>query len=66
MLVAHYEHFERLTEADILNITAAEDDTFFRLDQNAMTNDVILHGREGKVIKALTPNQRRLVESANH
>lgn len=66
LLVAHYEHFERLTETDILNITAAEDDTFFRLDQNAMTNDVILHGREGKVIKALTPNQRRLVESANH
>lgn len=65
LLVAHFEHFERLTETDVLNITAAEDDTFFRLDQNAITNDVILHGREGKVIKAMTPNQRKLVESAN-
>src|SRR5574344_10502 len=64
LLSAHYEHFETLTETDILNITANEDEFFYRLDSDKMNGDVILHGREGKVIKAITPNQKRLVESA--
>ncbi len=67
LLVAYYEHFEKLTETDILNITANEDEHFFLLDKERMGgSDVILHGREGKVIKALTPNQKRLVESLEH
>ena len=64
LLVVHYEHFEQLTETDILNITAAEDESFFLLDKNGNANDVIVHGRDGRVIKAITPNQKRLVESA--
>lgn len=64
LLSAHYEHFETLTETDILNITANEDEFFYRLDNEKMNGDVILHGREGRVIKAITPNQKRLVESA--
>lgn len=39
-----------------------EDDNFYRLDGS--DSNVIVHGREGKVIKAITPNQKRLVESA--
>jgi len=62
LLQMHLEQYGKLTETDILNITAMEDDTFYRLD-SADTN-VIVHGREGKVIKAITPNQKRLVESA--
>ena len=63
LLVAYYEHFERLTETDILNITASEDEHFYLLDNDKMNGDVILHGREGKVIKAITPNQKLLVKS---
>jgi len=64
LLLVHYEHFEQLTETDILNITAAEDDSFYLLDKNGGGSDVIVHGRDGRVIKAITPNQKRLVESA--
>ena len=39
-----------------------EDDSFYALNQ--VDANVIVHGREGKVIKAITPNQKRLVESA--
>lgn len=63
LLVMHLEQYGKLTETDILNITAMEDDSFYRID--AGDSNVIVHGREGKVIKAITPNQKRLVASAN-
>lgn len=62
LMQMHLEQYGKLTETDILNITAMEDDTFYRLD--GTDAHVIVHGREGKVIKAITPNQKRLVESA--
>ena len=62
MLEKHIEQFGKLTETDIINITAMEDDSFYALNNNEA--NVIVHGREGKVIKAITPNQKRLVESA--
>ncbi|MDR3047391.1 MAG: PhoH family protein [Bacteroidales bacterium] len=64
LLIVHLERFGQLTESDILNITIAEDDSFYRLEQNANADNVILHGKDGKIIKAITPNQKRLVESA--
>lgn len=63
LLITHLEQYGKLTETDILNITAMEDDSFYRLDDNG--SNVIVHGREGKIIKAITPNQKRMVESAN-
>lgn len=65
LLELHFDKFGKVTETDILNITAAEDDSFYRLDHNAMKDDTILHGREGRIIKAITPNQKKLVEAAN-
>lgn len=62
MLEKHIEQFGKLTETDIINITASEDDSFYALNRD--DSNVIVHGREGKVIKAITPNQKRLVESA--
>lgn len=62
LLERHIEQFGKLTETDIINITAMEDDSFYAL--NSVDNNVIVHGREGKIIKAITPNQKRLVESA--
>ena len=63
LLQNHIEQFGKLTETDIINITAMEDDSFYALNQ--VDANVIVHGREGKVIKAITPNQKRLVESAD-
>ncbi len=62
LLERHIENFGKLTETDIINITAMEDDSFYAL--NKVDENVIVHGREGKIIKAITPNQKRLVESA--
>lgn len=62
LLERHLEEFGKLTETDILNITAMEDDNFYRLDSG--DSNVIVHGREGKVVKAITPNQKKLVQSA--
>ena len=55
LMQRHIEEFGKLTETDIVNITAMEDDSFYALN-NADAN-VIVHGREGKVIKAITPKQ---------
>lgn len=66
LLTAFYDHFERLTETDILNITSNEDEHFHLLDKERMGSDVILHGREGKIIKAITPNQKKLVQGLEH
>ncbi len=63
LLITHYEQFEKLTETDILKITAQEDDSFYLMDHNGIKDDVILHGREGRIIKAITPNQRKIVAS---
>ncbi|MCL2247099.1 MAG: PhoH family protein [Lentimicrobiaceae bacterium] len=67
LLQIHFERFGRVTESDVLNITSAEDDTFYRLDNGNINNDILLHGREGRIIKAITYNQKKMVESVeNH
>jgi phosphate starvation-inducible protein PhoH and related proteins len=63
LLAIHFERFGKVNENDILNITASEDDSFYRMDKNGFEDDIIVHGRDGKVIKAITPNQKRFVES---
>jgi len=63
LLQIHFERFGRVTETDVLNITSAEDDTFYRLDNGNISSDILLHGREGRIIKAITPNQKKMVES---
>ena len=63
LLQIHFERFGKVTETDVLNITSAEDDSFYRLDKGDMSNEVLLHGREGRIIKAITPNQKKMIES---
>ncbi|MBR2771302.1 MAG: PhoH family protein [Bacteroidales bacterium] len=64
LLLKHFGQFGKINENDILNITASEDDSFYRMDSSGIVDNIILHGREGRVIKAITPNQRKMVESA--
>jgi phosphate starvation-inducible PhoH-like protein len=64
LLQIHFERFGRVTETDVLNITSAEDDSFYRMDKGDI-NDILLHGREGRIIKAITPNQKKMVESVD-
>jgi phosphate starvation-inducible PhoH-like protein len=66
LLQIHFERFGKVTETDVLNITSAEDDSFYRLDKGNINNEILLHGREGRIIKAITPNQKKMVESVEH
>jgi phosphate starvation-inducible PhoH-like protein len=66
LLQIHFERFGKVTETDVLNITSAEDDSFYRLDKGNISSDILLHGREGRIIKAITPNQKKMVESVEH
>lgn len=60
-MLKHYEIFGKIGENDILGIME---------NSNAVTEhiaappaDIILYGRSGNIIKAKSPNQRRMVES---
>ncbi len=62
-MLIYFDNFGRLQEADILNLTgngkANEVVSSFR-EANA---DVLVHGRNGMMIRARTPNQHLMVES---
>lgn len=64
LLIIHFEKFGTINENDILNITSSDEYAFYQFDKNSIVDDVILHGREGRLIKAITPNQKRMVESS--
>jgi len=62
-LLMFFDNYGRLNESDILKLsgngTASEVVSTFR-EANA---DVLVHGRNGMMIRARTPNQQRMVES---
>lgn len=61
MLMTHFGKYNKLDENSIEHVLTsnAHDD----LNTDAKGGDVILHGVGGKIIKAQTANQRKLVES---
>lgn len=61
LLMLYYEKFGRLLKPDIARMLEADNETMdTELNQ---PKDVIVHGRHGKVIKARTVNQQKMVES---
>ncbi|MBE0636890.1 MAG: PhoH family protein [Bacteroidales bacterium] len=61
LLILHFERFGKLSEYDVRDLLDGEaDDVPQSLQQNT---DVLVHGRNGKLIKARTPNQQKMVES---
>ncbi len=64
LLLLSYEKFGRITESDILQIMqAGEEDTDLMI-QVQQADDVLVHGRDGRLVKALTINQQKMVESS--
>ncbi|MBQ6047554.1 MAG: PhoH family protein [Bacteroidales bacterium] len=58
----HFERLGHLNENDIMQILEADSPT-----SDVETNDEILvHGRNGILVRAQTPNQRRLVDAVAH
>lgn len=65
-LVFHYEKFGKITESDILQVLENGADFYEEeSDKNVLDamNHIIVHGNYGKIIRALTPNQIKMVES---
>lgn len=62
LLLIHFDKFGKINE-DVVRQIMAEDDTLIG-ETPAAGNDVLVYGRHGKLIKALTPNQKKMVESS--
>jgi phosphate starvation-inducible PhoH-like protein len=62
MMLMHYDKFGKLGENDIEQILGKSEDTDFYDPTDSITSDVLLHGRQGNLIKARTANQQKLVE----
>ena len=65
LLLLSYEKFGKITESDILQIMQAGEEETNDLIQSQQADDVLVHGRDGRVVKALTVNQQKLVESCS-
>jgi phosphate starvation-inducible protein PhoH and related proteins len=65
LLLLSYDKFGRITENDILQIMQGAQDETNGLIQKQQPDDVLVHGRDGRIVKALTVNQQKLVESCN-
>jgi len=63
-VLLHYEKFNRLTKEDIrLLLSGANGDA--ALQAEGHHSEVLVHGRNGMLVRARTPNQRRMVEGCD-
>ncbi len=60
MLLEHFGKYNKLDENAIERVLTSDDSTDYTT--SAKSGEVLVHGVGGKIIKAQTPNQRRLVE----
>ncbi len=63
LLLVSYDKFGKLTEKDIEQIMGDNENQVFKPEQ-IKENGVLVHGREGRHIKALTVNQQKMVKSS--
>jgi len=63
-LLHHFEQYGKLTEEKLLEILASGEKSISHRDiANSDSQDIILYGKNGLLIKARTPNQKKMVES---
>ena len=58
-MMTYYDKFGRITENAIMGIMESNGNT----PESEMSDEVLVHGRNGLLIKARTPNQQRLVRA---
>lgn len=64
LLLLSYDKFGRITENDVIQIMQERNDETDKLLQSQQADDILVHGRDGRIVKALTVNQQKLVESS--
>ncbi len=62
LLMVYFDRFGKLTEEIVRQIMMDEAGSFNKGDRKG--DDVLVYGRHGKLIKALTPNQKKMVASS--
>jgi phosphate starvation-inducible PhoH-like protein len=66
LMLNHFEKKSIINRDTVMNLlNTSGKDTNFQLELE-VDNDILVHGRSGKAIKARTPNQMRMVESLNN
>ena len=65
IMIQIYHKYSRITETDIINLLEDKDHFRQTLDFGEKQDDIILYGRDGRIIRARTPNQVKMVESIN-
>jgi phosphate starvation-inducible PhoH-like protein len=66
LLLLNYDKFGRITEADIQQIMGSgESEPVSEIIDKDKNNDILVHGRNGMLIKARTINQRLMANSCN-
>jgi phosphate starvation-inducible PhoH-like protein len=63
LLLIHYDRFGKVNEDIVKQIMG--DDDIGKGPKTEKGDDVLVYGRHGKLIKALTVNQKKMVESSN-
>jgi len=65
LLLLSFEKFGRITDRDIVQIMKANEEEAETLVQPQSSDDVLVYGRDGRLVKALTVNQKKMVECSN-
>lgn len=63
-VLLHFDKFGKITENDIIQLMETEKSNSFQAKE--INDDILVHGRNGMLIKARTINQRRLVKSSDN
>jgi phosphate starvation-inducible protein PhoH and related proteins len=65
LLLLSYDKFGKITDSDILQIMQGGEEETNGLINQQQPDDILVHGRDGRIVKALTINQQKLVESCS-
>ncbi len=65
LLLLSYDKFGKISDNDILQIMQAGEEETNNLIKQQLPDDVLVYGRDGRIVKAMTINQQKLVESSN-
>ena len=63
LMLQSYQKYSRISENDIVNLIEDKDHFRQTLDFGEKQDDIILYGRDGRIIRAKTPNQTKMIES---
>jgi phosphate starvation-inducible PhoH-like protein len=65
LLLTSYEQFGRITENDVVQVMGEKENDKPEPAVNGKSDDILVYGRDGLLVKARTHNQRRMVSGSD-